>query len=187
MGSHALARRRLAVGIAAASFFVGMSNAPAYAAGSGYTSGPPGPSHPPGFSGVVSAKTFGKAGGRFQVRYFKIALLDLFIPKGHFIRPLQVVFTTGHAPTVAKYLVGELHGDVSVLSFGVLFQYMSTSVLLGRPVSLLITDPEIKKGDIITVYSNGHFVEVSPVHHNGVLILYVRGGEQFAIVAPPHK
>lgn len=178
--------KRFAPAVLSASLLLGLGG-PAFAAGPGYGVVPPGPQHPPGFTGVVSAKTFGKDGGRFKVRYFKFALLDLFVPKGHFIRPLQVVFTTGHAPTVSKYLLGNVRGDASLLSFGVLFQYQSTPVLLGRPVGVLITDPNIKKGDLITEYLHGHFVEVGPVHHDGILILYVRGGQQFAIVAPPAK
>src|SRR5579875_2088643 len=144
--------RVVPIAVATAGLLIGTAVAPAFAAGSGYASGPPGPTHPPGFSGVVSAKTFGKAEGQFEVIYFNIAHLDLFVPKGHFIRPLQVVFTTGHAPTVAKYLVGALRGYSSVLSFGLLFQFKSTQVILGRPVALLIKDPQVKKGDVITEY-----------------------------------
>ncbi len=170
-----------------AGLLVGALSSPAFAAGSGYGVVPPGPTHPPGFSGVVSAKTFGKAGGHFDVHYFRVALLDLLVPKGHFIRPLEVVFSTGHSPTVSTYLSGTVRGYTSVLSFGLSFQFQSASVLLGRPILLTITDPEMKKGDILTEYVDGHFVKVANVTNNGALTLYVRGPEEYAIVALPRR
>ncbi len=173
--------------VVTAGLLVGALSGPAFAAGSGYGVVPPGPTHPPGFSGVVSAKTFGKAGGHFDVHYFRVALLDLLVPKDHFIRPLEVVFTPGHAPTVSKYLSGSVRGYTSVLSFGLAFQFQSTEVLLGRPILLTITDPEMKKGDILTEYVDGHFVKVATVTSNGTLALHVRGGEEYAIVGPPPK
>jgi hypothetical protein len=172
--------------VVTAGLLVGALSGPAFAAGGGYGVVPPGPTHPPGFSGVVCAKSFGKLGGDFECTYFKLADIHLLVPKGRVTQSYQVVFTPGHAPTVAQYLEG-LPGYTSVLSFGILFQYQSTSTLFSKGLGVLITDPQVKKGDVITEYFQGHFVEIGVVHNNGILILYPRGGDEYAIVAPPPK
>jgi hypothetical protein len=156
---------------------------PAVAAGSGYTTPSPPPGQAPGFSKVITAKTFSPTGGQLSAHYLG-DLIVVTVPKGDFKKGVQVVLTQGDNATVFGDLLGVPLAANTVLSFGVLLKRGSDSIGADAPVSVAIRGTNLINGDVVVVYRSGHFVRLETVTKSGQVSVFFRDGEQIAVVTP---
>jgi hypothetical protein len=156
---------------------------PAVAAGSGYSTPSPPPGQAPGFSKVITAKTFSHTGGQLAVHY-QGELVTVTVPKGDFKEGIQVVLTQGDNAAVLEDLLGVPQADNTLLSFGVLLKHGSSSIGADVPVSVAIRDTNLINGDVVVVYRSGHFVRLETVTKSGQATVFFKDGEQIAVVTP---
>jgi hypothetical protein len=167
-------------GLLAATAVIGLAT-PAFA---GY--GNPSPTPPAvalGFGNVDAATSFGALGGTFSASDGK-AKVKLFVGKGAFKSSTQVVLTNGDNATVKKDLAKSLKGDKVVVSFGMLLRRGGTSVTASKRFTEVVSDPQLKKGDVVTVYRNGTFKRLTTITTTGKLTIMTSAGAQLAVVQP---
>jgi hypothetical protein len=180
-------RVRAASGLAIGAMLTLAAAAPAGAAGTGYGgNGPPPVVTPVGFSSVLTARTVAKDGGSFSVKDAG-GRVTVDVPKHAAKHPIQIAITKGDNRTVERDLPASLKGDKIISSFGVDIRNGSSAAHTTKPVTITLSAHDIKKGDILLVYSpaTGKFTKLTGATvRDGKIVVHLTSGESIAVAAP---
>ncbi|MDE3146340.1 MAG: hypothetical protein KGL23_02775 [Acidobacteriota bacterium] len=175
---------RVMVSVAVSVGAVAGASTVADAVGGGYAPGSAVPAGVPGgFSSVIFASTFTAKGGHVLVHHDGAAL-NITVPPGSFKYPYHVALTSANTNSIRGELTGRLRGDVAIFASGFVLERRGHPLGTIRPVTLTLSGPEFKRGDVVVKFFRGRFVPLHALTMNAKLLVTLHGVTEFAVVAP---